>query len=200
MKIGYGVNRIVLLLPNLKLAIKFPFAYYNIRNAFYDLREKRGKKEDIPWLSIRLRFVKNLFRFFFRACRINWREFTYYLKRRHPIIQPTYFSLLGLVNIQRYGVPIPCDTGRPGYNKQFTFQIDAIFKGILLNKGILLRQYSDPHHFRNPDNFSIKNGQLCMHDYGEAHVQKALDLFGEILFQNYDPNRVITFEEWCDKY
>jgi len=187
MKIKHGVWRKVLVVPNLGLVFKFPLPLVRVRTLKKQNKtylESRGLSHFFCLVLAVIGFVK-------KAVAMNWREFIYYRKSLHPILQPTYFSFLGLVNIQRYGETILLDS-ESNHNSQFTFQMDILFHGTPL------RLYSDPHHFKHSDNFSFRGDKLCMHDYGEVHVQKALDLFGDMLYQNYDPNRVVSFEEWCD--
>lgn len=38
--------------------------------------------------------------------------------------------------------------------------------------------FIDPHHFENPDNFTVVNGKLKMHDYGWGDTQQIIKEYG----------------------
>src|SRR5690606_27796469 len=70
----------------------------------------------------------------------NWNEFKFYRNSKHELLQPTYVSLFGLVNIQRYGEPCTLDKERL-WERVFAVVGDQL--------------WCDGHHFRNPENFKL---------------------------------------------
>ncbi|KKR53031.1 MAG: hypothetical protein UT91_C0035G0003 [Parcubacteria group bacterium GW2011_GWA2_40_23] len=179
MGISFGSWRLVLALPNLGIVIKFPFPLCNIGNVFIFWRCAGAPKsfKGINYL------VRGIVKCFWKAFQINWHEFTYYRQSRHPILQPTHFSFLGLFNIQRYGLPCRTD------NWNLPMQID-----IITNDKI--KEYCDPHHFQAQYNFNLVGGKLHIHDYGDVQTQQALDHFADILYEDFDPNREVNKDEW----
>lgn len=89
MKIKKGENRIVVLLPALKLALKFPRIrlwqalkkIYRIIQSPKDWRHYLG--ETVHHFSIK--------RCLFKGIVDNWSERRFYHRTGHPFLQPTYF-------------------------------------------------------------------------------------------------------------
>jgi len=104
----------------------------------------------------------------------NLRESVFYLRTRHPFLQPTYFSLLGLVNFQRYdGI---CVIKSGGWKQFMT----------LTDQEVMLK-YHDGHHFQPGNgNFSLRDGQLRIHDYGSLKTQKVINAWGTGIMNGFD--------------
>ncbi|OGH83709.1 MAG: hypothetical protein A2261_00960 [Candidatus Magasanikbacteria bacterium RIFOXYA2_FULL_44_8] len=97
MQIEHGTTRVVVLLPILGIVIKFPIIriWGSIRLAKIAVRALRMK---IPRTrQVLLPCIKDSL---FLGIANNWREFWFYLRNRHPILKPTFFSFFGLFNIQ----------------------------------------------------------------------------------------------------
>ncbi|MBI2448103.1 hypothetical protein HYV44_00885 [Candidatus Microgenomates bacterium] len=103
----------------------------------------------------------------------NWREFVFYIKTRHPFCEPTYFSFFGLLNIQRKAIPVPFDDSE--FRKKCVDVMDRHIQ-------------RDNHHFEGTKNFSFRNGQLMMVDYGSPKTQGVIRDWGEKLMDNFHSN------------
>lgn len=111
-------------------------------------------------------------RYLFKGIVNNWREFRFYGKTRHPFLQPTCFSVFGLLNIQRAGkvcILKPHD---------LWCQLYEITGGATIK---------DIHHFGNPDNFCFQNGNLNILDYGGLKTQEIIKEHGEKIIEQFDP-------------
>jgi hypothetical protein len=100
--------------------------------------------------------------YIFRGINENWNEFKFYRKHKSSWLLPTYFSLFGLINIQKYGP----DCGIKTYS-----YFHRIIKNDILEK--------DRHHFENNKNFSIIGDCLYFRDYGGRKTQKIIRLLIE---------------------
>lgn len=165
-----GNNRIVVCIGFLGIALKFP-----------RIRLRQGLKclvDDILGHNNKLRrewdFAVNskgsIMSFLFRGIRDNWSEYRFYKEIRHPLLQPTYFSLLGLVNVQR---------------ASSLYDIDLFYQFYEI---IGEKVFEDSHHFHNPRNFSFEGGRLRIHDYGNPRTQKLIREHGEQIFRCFDPH------------
>jgi hypothetical protein len=76
---------------------------------------KNGKKyivKESERLHLQVIFPKayeinwNLSFLFFSGVMANWNEFIFYRRAKNPFVMPTYFSFLGLINIQKRGKKI----------------------------------------------------------------------------------------------
>lgn len=102
----------------------------------------------------------------------NWREWRFWVKHRHTFCEPTHFSLLGLVNLQRVA------SGLNTANEKFWEEMKQV-------KGY---DWADGHHFSNPKNFSLRGKKLCIVDYGSPETQVAILRHGEAIqahFSNF---------------
>lgn len=105
----------------------------------------------------------------------NWREFSFFVKTTHPFLQPTYFSFLGLINIQKYGE-----------HPKITMR--SLWKQLceITDNGT----YGDPHHFQNPSNFCLANGKLKICDYSRKKTQKIITEYGSKIQDSFSQNYV----------
>lgn len=106
-----------------------------------------------------------------KGLRDNWEEFWFYWRFRHSVLQPTYFSLFGLVNIQKWGEILD----------EEEFEQKRIWGQMLdlTNK----ETRSDGHHFTNPANFCLENQHLRMVDYGSPATRKILRKWADVLYE-----------------
>lgn len=168
MQIKYGTSRIVLLLPMLGLAIKFPRVYARI--AFGNM-----------WDFVRNRQWSDLYAFFFeydyeqtsfsyfilKGFIDNLSERRFYRRTRNSYAWPTFFSLYGALNIQILGNTL----GR---------ESKSIYKKIysIVGQNII----RDGHCFENGENFCrSKDGNVYLLDYASRTSQEILSKHGEEL-------------------
>lgn len=172
MQIKKGNDRIVILLPSLGIAIKLPAIHLWRAICLFCGRIKNGKwkrlKRDWKWpIEAPWGFKKFLFRGFV----VNWRELRFYSQTRNPLLQPTYFSLFGLFNIQKAGEPC---------------QLESINLWCQLREITDNAVDADKHHFSNPRNFCFNNGTLRMLDYGSRQSQEVILKFGAKIVQSFN--------------
>ncbi len=113
----------------------------------------------------------------FRGIVANWREWRFYQTTRHPFLQPTYCSVLGLLNVQKYGEPCAVD-----YHPLWVQLLD-------ITQGDV---WDDNHHFSNPDNFCVSDGTLRMVDYGSSRGQVVILVHGHAILENFDLQKQAT--------
>lgn len=168
MKIVWGTKRVVIVLE--KFAIKI--ARIRIVPAF---------KCAVSWLQYG-RFWKSMFKYNYEVYGTvhiyllkglieNWHEYKIYRETRSSFLVPTYFSLLGLVNIQKRGESFEME----GVNMWLQMLL-------LSNKEI----WDNPHHFAEPANFSKTNGHLQMLDYGSPRCHRVIRKYGEKMHTDFD--------------
>jgi hypothetical protein len=109
--------------------------------------------------------------YLFRGINANWQEFWFYLKNRHPLLQPTYFSFFGLFNIQRIAY-------KP-----------LITKSECGCQFIILAPRTLTHGFESAANFCLdKNDKLKFLDYGDEKIRKVIISDGDKIYQQFDPD------------
>lgn len=181
MIIKKGYHRTVLIFPLLGIVIKIPICHF-FSVAVESLRlikERRWKTIRFLLTSpidVHLGWPKRLF--FGIAC--NWGEFSLSCRRGNPFLQPTYFSLLGLFNVQKMAQPcqICYDT--------LWCQLYDLTNGEI---------WQDHHHFENPENFCLEDGKLKILDYGSPKTQKISKKWGRKIFESFNSDRIYTQEE-----
>lgn len=161
MRIVWGTKRVVIVLE--KFVIKI--ARIRIVPAF---------KCTVRWVHDR-RFWKSIFKYdhnvygtihiyLFKGLIENWHEYKLYCEIHSPFLVPTYFSLLGFINIQKRGELFEMEG------------VDMWIQMILLsNKEV----WDNSHHFANPANFSKTNGRLQMLDYGNLRCHRVIKKYGK---------------------
>jgi len=108
-----------------------------------------------------------LIRCFFKGLLENWRERTFYRKTRHQFLARTYFSLFGLVNLQRWHPP-PTPQQYDGFAR--------LWKGMnIATAGAVER---DRHHFAGIENYGMDGGRFVMVDYGSREAQAIIKEHG----------------------
>ena len=172
MLVKKGRNRIVLVLSG--VAIKFPLLHLRTVHKLLRSWQKNGSQYIKQyWNDTPIHALKY---WLFVGVGNNWREFTFYWRTRHPLLRPTYCSILGLVNIQRAGNPI---VERNEYD--FAHQM----LDLLGSSGLWI---DDIHHFTNPENFCFNNGRIQIFDYGSRLTQKVIGEVGTKILNGFDPN------------
>ena len=174
MKIAKGESRLVVVLPGLGIVIKFSIIHLVIgfRVLWYDLSRKGNRLHD-ELFRYTIEMSRSLKRLLFKGIVDNWREWRFYQRTRHPFCQPTYLSLFGLLNIQRFARPCTLQ------ENDLWCQLHELTKGAV---------FKDSHHFTNPDNFCLNGEGLRILDYGGLKTQEVVQEFGDNILQNFDPN------------
>lgn len=163
MKIKAGQDRLVVVMPEIGIAVKIPIVHIwlamkMIRNDGWECLRHSAAARHSPRYYL------------FKGIIANWSEFTFYQKTRNPFVQVTYFSLVGMFNIVR--VDDPCQLDKKILRKQL-YEI---------TEGAISR---DGHHFNNPDNFCFRDGKLKMLDYGSPATQQIATKYGESIREKF---------------
>ena len=170
MKKEIGETRIVFVFK--KIVIKIPSVRIFTRCSQF-FSKKENKLID-KWICPSFSFF---FKWFLRGLWCNWSEFVFYLF--HPnikILMPTYFSLFGLINIQRRGMIIK-KTDR------------YIFYQIYKISGHDPDINKDVHLFGEHRNFCSENGRLKIVDYAGELTQKIILKHGEKISREFILNQ-----------
>lgn len=109
----------------------------------------------------------------FAGIMANWNEFTLYRQAKNSFLVPTYFSLFGLLNIQK--------------------KVDAItfWKGsdiwlyICRNSQNINQPFCSSHTFAEIENFGLDEGYLKILDYGSRQSNSFLEANGTNFFNNF---------------
>lgn len=174
MKITKSESRLVVVLPELGIVIKFPIIHLVIGSrVFWNDLSKKGNRLHDELLRYTIEMDGSLKRLLFKGIVDNWREWRFYQRTRHPFCQPTYLSLFGLLNIQRFAHPCTLQ------------DIDLWCQLHELTKGAV---FKDLHHFTNPNNFCLNSGGLRILDYGGLKTQEVVQEFGNEILQHFNPN------------
>lgn len=174
MKFHSGEERFTILIPEIGIVIKLPRIYYKLiyRSLCEDLAARDWNHFKKGW-TYPVDKYGGYRGWLFKGMATNWMEFWVYITTRNPFLQPTYFSLLGLVNIQKYGNPCPFD-----YRDLW-----CQFREITCEE---VRK--DGHHFSNDANFTYDGQTLRIVDYGNTRTRRIVILYGKKIVQAFDPS------------
>ncbi|MFA6273920.1 MAG: hypothetical protein WC662_02055 [Candidatus Paceibacterota bacterium] len=158
---------------NFKYFFKFGYKEYMERK----IREKKFIAEDKQWcISNGRQWPKNYEvagtwqNCLFNGLMSNWKEFRFHQKTKMPSTLPTFFSFLGLFNIQKRGIELTID-----HDKWW-----SILTNLLENPDDARRA---GHTLLNPKNFcQNENGKVQILDYGERRTQEFLLKHGSDIF------------------
>ncbi len=167
MNFKHGRNRLVLLFPLVVIVIKFPKIFLRdaIKSFWYSVKRRDFinliKELTLPIEADEIKFS------LFQGISENLREF----KCSGFLFQKTYFSLFGLLNIQKYGKPVSetVDVWHILYSIATEEQKDLLMKDI--------------HHLSQNNNFCIDDGILKLCDYGGKKTKKVVSELGEDFFR-----------------
>ena len=101
----------------------------------------------------------------------NWNERQFYKHNNllfRILLQPTYCSLFGLVNIQKYGQPLPETENYEAFMEWWAKWYNIAGQGLI----------RDAHHFENTGNFHNDAGQIKFLDYGGVRTREVIDQYG----------------------
>lgn len=169
MQIKHGTNRVALLIPSLGLAIKFPRIFATMLwKQLYHGYLKRRDWGGLWWFLTAPANKMCSFRYFlFRGLLDNLSEFRFYLKTRNKFAWPTYFSLVGIFNIQKLGKVLPFD------------EVYDVYHAII---GIAGSDVRDAHCFGESDNYCRgSDGKLYLLDYASLNSQLVLQKYSKAL-------------------
>jgi hypothetical protein len=172
MNIHKGYSRAVILVPFLGIALKFPII--RILDALNQLKYYCGKglirylKLEHKWTvdhhsTIKMALGKGL--------RDNWQEFRCSRNNpNHKFLMPTYFSLFGLMNVQKLGQ---------------SFEMEPTHLWLQMIKLIGDGVWKDSHTFAQPNNFCKDGGRIRVVDYGNPQSAEAMIQHGENVWENF---------------
>lgn len=172
MHIAKGSNRVVICFPRLGFVIKFPVIHIAAvaREFFQGLISGRLNRTISLWKKLPLDFAcGGIKKWLFYGIYANWNEFLFYLETRHDFLVPTFFSLFGLMNIQKYGDAI-------GFDIADKLDVSS-YIGV------------DGHHFLNSGNFCYHRGALKICDYGSHETRKIITENGEKIYHFLNSNK-----------
>jgi len=176
MEFHSGRTRIAISFPKLGFVLKFPKSRpiefikftistlrlcYGLKNLKWIKRRLSLKEEDAWHGNIRDHLLNGVYQ--------NWLERSIWKDTRSIFLEPTWFSLFGLVNLQRYGTPNPLT------EKCIWIQIYEITES---------QAQKNNHHFQHPANYSFDGRHLRMFDYGDTDVRTVIEKYGEKLFHH----------------
>lgn len=174
-----GTKRFVVAVPAFGVVLKFPrFNWLYIGNFFADTRfafteiyPRQGLRGEHFRQTIHGSWRRNSGSFF-GGIADNYRERRYYKHSDHLIrslLQPTYVSLIGLLNVQRLGVP--SDDMAVYHACYLIIGQDIVFDG---------------HHWDTPSNFDVSSECLVVLDYGSLATQKIIDKHAKELYLRFN--------------
>lgn len=176
MYIKKGRDRLVVVLPRLGVVVKFPLirilvalrvAWLYMRRPTHFVQNLRFEL-DLP-VEHMLSGIKGALA---RGVVNNWREWQLYRTTNHALLEPTYFSMLGFLNVQKYDAPYS------GTSQALWAQLLELTDGAV---------WADVHHFCNPANFCVRRGTLLMVDYGGSKGVPVILAYGDKIRESFDP-------------
>lgn len=194
MHIAHGDHRRVIAIPRFGIVIKLPQKTADhqketrkkewrhfLRELLLPLRKPSVLRHPygawIHWVRIGARYVwaANCACSFWCGIVENWSEFCFYRRAttlESMLLVPTYLSLFGLCNIQRYAKPCVLEWR----------VVSRLFDRLIGD-----HTHADGHHFQNPGNFTgLERGYVTMLDYGSSKVQRILSEQAPALLQPFD--------------
>jgi hypothetical protein len=181
MEIKAGTSRIVLLIPTLKIAVKFanPYIWQAVKTTygFFAQIPTKAPQDWARWFKIHWTYnpkrqILSIPQMLFQGVFENWSEFWFCQQARNPMAQPTYFSFFGLINIQ--AISKPCMVNEREFRQYMEHFLGS------------KEFYSDSHHFSRLKNFGLRHGRLIMVDYGTRQTQDVLRKHGTRMSQEFD--------------
>lgn len=206
-EVSRGTARIVVSLPWLGLAFKFAiivpqYSFGSLwrsheslwREAWLVLRRPWRLRKNWHWLSAGCERAVNGWKSFIRKSGVthNIVERGFYKRAtclELMLLQPTYFSLLGLVNVQKYGRPSSKEYDGAAY-----------YLSHLALRGI---HHYNGHHFNHAWNYTgLEEGRVRLLDYGSTWVQDNIGEGALRLLQQFDPATIRDeyefYEQWAE--
>lgn len=180
--ISKGRSRTVIAIPSLRVVIKcarirkrpFEGFYADMSFAYREMFPNPDPKvRKIFWEVVRAS-ASRAFIEFFEGFASNWRERAYY-KRTNTLhrlfLQPTYFSLFGIFNIQKLGKPMDEARSDEMYRRFHAVAGEALIR--------------DGHHWTFANNFHLASDGPKILDYGSVDTQRIIDEYGVDLYTRF---------------
>lgn len=182
-----GAKRIVCILPLLHIVIKLPRFY--LSQFFSKLLKYCLDREYRDTVKIQNTQNKTNTNYFYKLTKkllltgiiSNKIEYNFWRKTHHDFLTPTYFSLLGLLNIQKHVNILSLLNITV---KQKT-HLGGIIRNIItknIKKTDYIKSLPISHHILNIENFGILNKEIVLCDYGETEVINMLKEVGQKIF------------------
>lgn len=159
-----GRWRWVIALPPLGIVLKFPRFYPRecLRGLWSVAKVLRRLPLRVIW-NAEFHSESAIIRYSIGGLLDNLGEWRFYRQTQHPFLQPTYFSLFGLMNVQRYGTELSEDSERE-YERMSRW-------GLMTDWEV----YKDGHTFASNKNFVVDQfGLTHIVDYGQPRTQRIL--------------------------
>ena len=186
-RISKGESRIVLAIPAFGIVIKCARVHFWPFKDLYSNVVGMGK-EMLPnpdpevramyWEFVR-GSIRRCLRQFFKGVAENWNERSYF-KHTNALarlfLQPTYLSVFGIANIQRYGEPISEDR-----NIEVCMAFYKVAGQALVH---------DSHHWTHARNFHLAADGPKALDYGNRSTQKIISNFGFVIYRDFEKIRL----------
>ena len=168
-----GNDRIVFIFPRIKLVIKIPFIHLFLAFSPFFKKEDRKVEYLKNYFTYPLECYGGFKRLMFKGIVDNWNECYFYWKTKNPFLQPTYFSLFGILNVQLYGNSCNLKT------------VDLWCQLYELTEG---KVFDDSHHFANENNFCFHKEKLRMLDYGSKRTHNVIKQYGKKIVELFNNN------------
>jgi len=167
----YKGSRRVWVFPRLGLAVKICRIYWRESWKHFSHLSKYVTTQKIL-RDVGIDHIAGPTYYLLKGIRDNWMEFVFFWKSRSDFLQPTYFSLFGFINIQKYGEILDKEKSNGAEVWQQFFEITH------------QDHMEDSHHFDNCRNFCIdESGRLRIVDYGSPATRQIISKWGDILHE-----------------
>lgn len=184
MPIKRGTSRLTICLPSLGFVVKLPLpkpvSFYKCLKGYSKMAVRLNDWSSLKyalWLDKENDVVGNIRHTLLNGTYENWCEYRLWKRTHSPFLEPTYFSLFGLVNVQRYGAELDVSEV-------------TLWAQLLVLTGDAV--WSNVHTFGNPANFSFRDGRLRMFDYGARNVADVVEQYGETIVHHFDPSKNVS--------
>ena len=181
MELKKGTHRIVFIFPRFGFVIKLPrfYIWFAIKG-FFKFIYYRDWKFLKKWLKYDVVVLGGFKNQVYKGIHDNWQEYKFYSITKNVFLQPTHFSLYGLVNIQSYGE-----------SKKTPFDTLLQYFMVLTDGDV----FDDNHHFANYRNFCFEDGKIKITDYGSKRTQAVIEKWGEKIVTEFQLEKVKEKEE-----
>jgi len=186
MHISKGSTRLVVIFPTLRFVVKFPLPkpVSFTKNLFRALKFKlKGDSKLLEFMFAMDQdgtYITNVRTTLINGIYHNWKEYKIWSKTKSSFLEPTYFSLFGLINIQKYGEPLKVHH-HTLWHQMLKYSDETV--------------WVNGHHFSNPNNFSFHNGIIRMVDYGDFGIERVVTEYGDMIVASFDANDVLDWAE-----
>ena len=168
MYVRKGNTRIVIAFPKMGFVIKIAkiCIFGPLKWFIQDIIHSRGswKRATLTW---RLMGVENRIGPKFPivgGIMANWHERKKWRLTKHKFLCPTFFTFLGLFNIQKFEKPL---------------EPDGLHIGALMSRITNCDSQRCGHGFENAENYCNKDGHLQMIDYGDSRQWPVIEKYAE---------------------